>query len=623
MSQQGFRIRRLALTGPPSMQDAELLFEDGLNVISGPSDTGKTFAFQCIDFVLGASSLPKSIPEAEGYESLHLDIYDCRNDKTFSLSRSLKGGEVLLADEHGHEQVLAEKHKADDPNSVSQWLLRLSDLDGKRIRKDAKGATRSFSFRDMAHLSVVSESDIIRDGSPLFSGQFIKKTEEESVYRFLLSGVDDSSIVQSPDKKGLKQHAAAKEEVLEQLIARVDVRIAETELPADLEVLTNQLREAEESIEQVTQDLHETRESADLLHEARRSAWIRLKQVESRLNVLSELQVRFSLLDAQYASDISRLQAIAETGYRLGEMALDYCPVCGASTEHADISHQECQIDPLLAAESCASEIQRINGLIADLGATRADIEREVYALANEKSQVQDGFEEANSELEENLNPDLEEAISQLGHWRDQRERLGEVVALFAQKAELEELLVQVKGLASSEAESASFDTLDPSYTEAFAKLVEERLTAWSFPSLDRVTFDEKARDILISGRSRTSHGKGVRAVTHAAFTLSLLRYCLDKGLPHSGVVVLDSPLVVYRQPDIEEKDFSEDVKSAFFRDLCESFEDAQIIIIENETPPSDVVEGGKANIVTFTGTSVGRSGFIPSPRHSGMEATE
>lgn len=35
-------------------------FQPGLNLILGPSDTGKTLIFQCLDFLLGASELPKS-----------------------------------------------------------------------------------------------------------------------------------------------------------------------------------------------------------------------------------------------------------------------------------------------------------------------------------------------------------------------------------------------------------------------------------------------------------------------------------------------------------------------------------------------------------------------------------
>ena len=38
-----------------------------------------------------------------------------------------------------------------------------------------------------------------------------------------------------------------------------------------------------------------------------------------------------------------------------------------------------------------------------------------------------------------------------------------------------------------------------------------------------------------------------VRAILHAAFTLSLAQYCFDRDFPHPGFVVLDSPLVTYR----------------------------------------------------------------------------
>lgn len=529
---------------------------------------------------------------------------------------------MLVAD-NGHEQILGEKHKANDQDSVSQWLLELSGLQNKWIRKNAKGETRSFSFRDIAHLSVVSESDIIRSDSPLFSGQYTKRTEEKSVYKCLLSGVDDSSIVAHSDKKQSKQRVEAKEEILEKLIARADRRIEETELPADLTSLTNHLREIENSIDQETAILQTSKESAASLQETRRSSWIGLKRAESRVDVLSELQSRFSLLHEQYNTDISRLGAIAEASQRLGEMALDYCPVCGASSECQDISHQEYQIDPLRAAESCNSEIARIQDLIADLGVTRADMDREAEALEDEKRKVYDAFKEASSELEENLNPGLREAIRQISLWQDHREKTREAIGLLEQRSEFEELLVQVKAESTAELGKLTFSVLDPSYTEEFAKRVEERLAAWKLPGLDRVTFDEKAWDVLISGRSRSSHGKGVRAVTHAAFTLSLLRYCLDNKLPHSGVVIIDSPLVVYKQPDVGEESFSEDLKAAFFRDLAHSYEDAQIIVIENEVPPADVVSSSEANVVLFTGTSEGRSGFIPKPNHSGMGASE
>jgi len=50
----GLALRELRLTGP-GVEDAVITFSDGLNVIAGPSDTGKTYVAQCLSFLLGTS----------------------------------------------------------------------------------------------------------------------------------------------------------------------------------------------------------------------------------------------------------------------------------------------------------------------------------------------------------------------------------------------------------------------------------------------------------------------------------------------------------------------------------------------------------------------------------------
>ena len=63
MAVTGFQIRRLTLVGR-GVPDAEVTFKEGLNVVSGPSDTGKTFIVQCIDYMLGGKDMPEPIPAA-------------------------------------------------------------------------------------------------------------------------------------------------------------------------------------------------------------------------------------------------------------------------------------------------------------------------------------------------------------------------------------------------------------------------------------------------------------------------------------------------------------------------------------------------------------------------------
>ncbi|TBR28678.1 MAG: hypothetical protein EPO10_11785, partial [Reyranella sp.] len=57
----GIRLQYLAFTGP-DIETAELKFNEGLNIIYGASNTGKSFALKAILFMLGVS---KTLPETE------------------------------------------------------------------------------------------------------------------------------------------------------------------------------------------------------------------------------------------------------------------------------------------------------------------------------------------------------------------------------------------------------------------------------------------------------------------------------------------------------------------------------------------------------------------------------
>jgi hypothetical protein len=74
------------------------------------------------------------------------------------------------------------------------------------------------------------------------------------------------------------------------------------------------------------------------------------------------------------------------------------------------------------------------------------------------------------------------------------------------------------------------------------------------------------------------------------------MEFCLGRSLPHPGVVVLNSPLLAYYEPeDASDSLQGTDVKERFYRYLIERHKDGlgQVIIIENEHPPA-VLDGRK-----------------------------
>jgi hypothetical protein len=107
-----------------------------------------------------------------------------------------------------------------------------------------------------------------------------------------------------------------------------------------------------------------------------------------------------------------------------------------------------------------------------------------------------------------------------------------------------------------------------------------------------------------------------VRAITRAAFNLALLRLCVEDERPFPNFVLIDSPLLVYEEPDADESSFPPDIKKHFWESVKASFTEAQVIIIENrrQRPGDGSLED--MNVVLFSGNEQGSQGFIPLTRH-------
>jgi len=147
---------------------------------------------------------------------------------------------------------------------------------------------------------------------------------------------------------------------------------------------------------------------------------------------------------------------------------------------------------------------------------------------------------------------------------------------------------------------------------DKFSTVVQSILQTWHFPNAERVHFDQKARDLVIGGKNRTSFGKGLRAITQSAFTIGLLQYCKQQATPHPGLALLDSPLLSYKEPDGDDDDLRHtDLKARFYEYLKQIGDDQQVIIIENTDPTDDVRLLPYSQ--KFTGNpEEGRAGFFP-----------
>ncbi|MDQ3267036.1 MAG: hypothetical protein M3Y59_25845, partial [Myxococcota bacterium] len=583
-----------------------------LNVIAGPSDTGKSFIAQCLDYALGSGDPPKEIHEADGYSSVVLEIEANSDQRVYSLERSVRGGEVLCKTDGQPDRRLAAKHQGGKEDTVSQFLLDLSGLGTKKVRTNERGATRPLSFRDIARLVIIDEETVIKEASPVLSGQVIHKTVESGVFRLLLTGTDDSSIIAKEDPKVAKGRQAGKVELLEGLLAATRERLAELGEVSTLAEERDRLTRIETSIQTALFERTAAQASVAPLQAKRSTAWTALKAVESKLAVLSELQTRFDLLQQQYESDLRRLQAIAEAGVRLDQLKEERCPMCGALAEHQHHDHREARPAPADVSQACKAEAAKTLELLQDLQTTRAATAAEVEQLQGARDARQGELEAFSSELRGLMEQHVDVASKKLDELRARAETCRKAIEHLERIQELEELLEEANKPKKKQKTDVAGAAVSTAQADPFSREVEALLKAWHFPDLDRVSFSENDQDVVISGRARKSHGKGVRAITRAAFNLALIRLCIDDERPFPNFVLIDSPLLVYEEPDADESSFPQDIKKHFWESVKTSFTEAQVIIIENshQLPGDGELDGVRVEL--FTGNDQGRRGFIP-----------
>jgi DNA repair exonuclease SbcCD ATPase subunit len=591
-------------------------FGSGLNVLFGASNTGKSFIVDTIDFMLGGKGPLRDIPERVGYNQILLAL-ETLDDEKFTIVRSPEGGAFRLYTglysntlPEGEGTILANAHNDKKDDNLSAFLLSKLDLAHKRVRKNSRNETQSLSFRNIARLLIINEEEIIQQRSPLSDGNVIADTTNTSAFKFMLTGVDDSALASAQARSPEEQSRSAQIELLDELIDGYQRQVKE---------LAGQKDELEEQRDKLNLSMESQGELLSISETAfkeaattRRGLAKRVEEGRNRLAEITALLERFILLDVHYRSDIARLQAIEEAGSLFGVLDGAACPLCGAEPEHHRLSDNcDGNIDKIVAAARV--EITKIKLRQVELATTISTLRKEAVSFGNRLPRLEDQLSKVCGQIDKVVAPNLRQLRTTYRQLADKDGEVREALALYRQLEELEERKTKL------ELENESLDSnvvidvsLSTSTVDKFAGICLDILKAWHFPEIDRLHFDMKTRDLVINGKSRISYGKGLRAITQAAFTVGLLEFCRENETPHPGFVVLDSPLLSYKAPDDRNDDLSNtDLKDQFYVHLSNLKADRQILIVENTDPPLSVQELPQA--VKFTGIpGLGRAGYFP-----------
>lgn len=591
-------LKRLKSIGP-DREDAVLEFGEKRTLIRGPSDTGKSYIRDCLWFLLGGDKLPKKFPLAEGYQELQLRFES--EGFEYEVRRALIGGQpTVYVRAMGNEELVFEQLEDD----IGELLVERSGAHGKQI-------IRSLSERgvvtgdDVRHWALWSQTAILSENPT--SGEGFAVTKRTASFSLFLTGVDDAKVE-------LRKKTSEVERIKGQLSSAEDALArVQTALPKDVKRVD--VSDALERVDEVLVAMSSQYDQrAAKLRELRREiadASDQLARATNSRNHAKSMIGRFELLEQKYSNDLERLGAAHEGVAFFEELPAVACPLCrtptAAQTESQDVK-------PETAGRYRAAinaEAEKIRGLRTGLltalegerrrfGSWQADVDRlssELNALQSREAMVMQGTRIEFSADPKQLAVRRTELSAQLGIF-DEIERLQvEIERLKKQKLRPK---VQVNREGGTSGRSVANAALG-------------YLMHWGFTDIENISLDAEACDLVLNDRTRLSFGAGLRALYLSALVIALMEHALEQGHPHLGVVVIDSPLKAYADPDSDETHEVPvaTVTEKFYAWLAEFSGRGQIIVLENERISAETAE--KLKPIQFTKKpGVGRSGFYP-----------
>lgn len=605
----GIRLRHLTFTGP-NTKPAELEFVDGLNIVYGASDTGKSFASHAILFMLGVSKSLPEIDEITPYDAAWLGI-SLPDQGDVTLYRATKGGNFKLykglvkSASLDAGTALSQKHDAKRTNTVSHLLLDAMGLARKQIVRDADGTKNTLSINLLSPYAVVSEEDIIATRSPVFiSGTPAERTFEQNLFRLLITGRDDAAAVTVPKEKVRKAAKEAKIELVDELIAQLDAELGEN--PPDQAETEAQLERLDQNFSDLLPLMQLAQRELDALVIERRGTTDRRQELQERAAELDLTLQRFAKLQAVYRSDLQRLQSIEEGGYVLVAMAGMDCPACGAPPDAQTHNHAADEIS--VAHAAATAEARKIEREQRELTHVITSLEAEAGGLQRSSAKLNADIQRLDARIQE-ARPQEASLRQSYEAYSSKRLEINKVLDLYQRRAKLVARRVEIDAEPTKRIGEAAPVGPDATTVFDFGETVKDVLTAWHFPNADQVQFDAEANDITVRGKRRAANGKGVRAILHAAFNVAVVVYCIKNKRPHPGFLILDTPLLTYREPlTSRHGDLSDDevalkatnLAEHFYKHLASLKEEVQVIVIENADPPTAIRD--LARIETFTG---------------------
>lgn len=588
-----FYIEKLIVTGS-GKTDSIIELSNGVNIIYGPSNTGKTYIIKCIDYMFGSEREPIDI--SSGYQYIKIIV----RTQCGTITMSRKIGESKIEVNSNDKNVPSGKYatKASrtnyDKTINSVWLSLIGVNDLHLVISNENYKKQILSWRTFSHMFMITETKIISEYSAILSGRDTSNTAVIASLIFLLSGQDFAE-TETKDTKEMKE---AKKNAVKAYINKELFRLSERNQELLTQLKENPNVDIAVEIEKIMAEISTNEKHINNSIEENQKILAQLYEKNENLSECNVLLNRYNELTTQYDADLKRLNFIVDGEANLNGSFSTHCPFCDGEVF---VKKEQNYI------EAAKSDYKKIKLQAKDLESASKELLSEKLSLEQEIGTLMAKKKSTEELLEKELKPQVFVLKEKLSAYKDVIECQKEIDILKKISEQKTADMIENDTDEESELKFKVKEHLDYDFINELNNNIKLFLENCNYDNLFSVVFDKADMDIVINGKKKSSNGKGYNAYFNSVVAIVLSRYMESKAKYSPDFLVLDSPILSLKEK--ETKKPSETMRNTLFENIVDNQKGIQTIVIENEIPNINYKD---TNIIHFTKEkNNGRYGFL------------
>ena len=582
-----FMIKKLRVFGTGKI-DGVVEFTDGLNIIQGRSNTGKTWILRCINYLFGSDKKPYTA--ATGYTDIE-GIFVTERYGEITMTRKLDDQIVTIVSDN--EAVENGEYSTDYRKKNVRYLndlwLRILGLDETiEVPKNAYYSRERMSWRNVAGVFYVDEDEISKSTSIVVKGNNYEDTPLLSSLLFLLTGDYKKNVAEilNPAKaavrrEGILEYIEERTNALKQQRVSYIMQLEElsgVDIEAETQALTDHIQDVQQDINELVE---ENKAIAQHLSEyAQRDANCRI------------LLGRYESLISQYKADLQRLDFISK-----GEKAVqglppnNVCPFCGGEV-HPD--EDDSYMEAINAEiKRIASELTVIIATVKSVQEEQTDIQSSIEGLELRRTEINQALAERNRTIQDYR--------AGLQRYRDYTTIQNGIDFVNNQLASLGEKRVSEMNPEKNPPLYHPKKIFEEEIGTDFTTLLNNILKECNYRLGGYANWDFSSFDILVDGEPKSDdQGQGYRSFLNSVVAMMLYEY-FNKDDTHikPGFLIIDTPLLGLDE-DIEGLD-KDTIRNGLYEYFLNHQGSGQMIIVDNlNAVPNIDFETRGINVVTY-----------------------